>query len=250
MQHVRAGTISLWQSQANELADEQAKTSSALYPSVAQVEQSNSARTLFLGWLAKFLGRLLCIRETMWLERRGAHGAAAAAQLVVFQREPRKKIPTHAKFSRTHTLAKTGHFGFCWRCGFYAAQRVKGLVGRCRGVVQSWDGVLKKLKDGRNPKDGRWLAEPTWHSVGRVTWSRWLRRKLGGTGVTWLSWSVTGSARISLQRDTNPRVTVVRERAQVCWTFSVADAVSLIRSSSQQKSRCFFLRQNSHELYF
>ena len=31
---------------------------SALHPSVAQVEQSYSARTSFLGWLAKFLGRL------------------------------------------------------------------------------------------------------------------------------------------------------------------------------------------------
>ena len=36
------------------------------------------------------------------------------------------------------------------------------------------------------------------------TWSRWLRRKLDGTGVTWLmSWSATGSASISLKRDTN-----------------------------------------------
>ena len=58
MQHVRAGTISLWQLQANELADEQAKNSSPLHPSVAQVEQSYSARASFLGWLAKFLGRL------------------------------------------------------------------------------------------------------------------------------------------------------------------------------------------------
>ena len=50
---------SLWQLQANELADEQAKKDSALHPSVAQVEQSYSARTSFLGWLAKFLGRRL-----------------------------------------------------------------------------------------------------------------------------------------------------------------------------------------------
>ena len=75
---------------------------------------------------------------------------------------------THAKFSRTHTLAKTGKCWFCWRCGFSTAQRVKGLAGRCRGVVQSHGGVLKKLKDGRKPKDGRWLAEPTYHAVGRA----------------------------------------------------------------------------------
>ena len=52
MQHARAGTISLWQLQANELADEQGKKGSALHPSVAQVKQSYTARTLLLGWLA------------------------------------------------------------------------------------------------------------------------------------------------------------------------------------------------------
>ena len=45
---------------------------------------------------------------------------------------------------------------------------MKGLGGRCRGVVQSRGGVLKKLKDGRSPKDGRWLVEPTWHAGGRA----------------------------------------------------------------------------------
>ena len=58
MQLVQAGTTSLWQLHAKELADEQAKKGSALHPIVAQVEQSHSARTSFLGWLAKFLGRL------------------------------------------------------------------------------------------------------------------------------------------------------------------------------------------------
>ena len=43
---------------------------------------------------------------------------------------------------------------------------MKGLAGWCRGVVQSGSGVLRKLKDCRNPEDGRWLAEPTWHAVG------------------------------------------------------------------------------------
>ena len=58
MQLVQAGTTSLWQLHAKELADEQAKKGSALHPIVAKVEQSHSARTSFLGWLAKFLGRL------------------------------------------------------------------------------------------------------------------------------------------------------------------------------------------------
>ena len=58
MQHVRAGTISLWQLQANELVDEQGKKGSALHLGAAQVEPSYSARASFLGWLVKFLGRL------------------------------------------------------------------------------------------------------------------------------------------------------------------------------------------------
>ena len=58
-----------------------------------------------------------------------------------------------------------GKFWFCWRCGFYTAQRVKGLARQCRGAVQSRGGVLKKLKGGRNPKDEHWLAEPTRHVV-------------------------------------------------------------------------------------
>ena len=40
------------------------------------------------------------------------------------------------------------------------AKRVQGLTGRCRGILQSRGGVLKKLKAGRNPKDGGWLSEP------------------------------------------------------------------------------------------
>ena len=60
------------------------------------------------------------------------------------------------------------YFWFCWRCGFYTARRVKGLAGLCRGIVQSRDGVLRKLKDGRNLKDGGWLAEPTWRAVVRA----------------------------------------------------------------------------------
>ena len=71
------------------------------------------------------------------------------------------------------------------------AQRVKGLA--------SPDGELRKLKGARNPKDGRWLAEPTWLAVGGRG-----RGDCDGTVVTWLmSWSVTDSAWTSLKRDTN-----------------------------------------------
>ena len=75
MQHVRAGTTSLWQLQANDLADEQAKKGSALHPSVAQVEQSYSVSASFLRWLAKFLGRLHA-----YVKFRGAQGAHAARE--------------------------------------------------------------------------------------------------------------------------------------------------------------------------
>ena len=46
MQHVREGRISLWQLQANDVADEQARRGLALHPCVAQFEQSNRSRAL------------------------------------------------------------------------------------------------------------------------------------------------------------------------------------------------------------
>ena len=110
-------SLSLWQLQANELADEQAKKGSALHPSVAQVEQSYSARATCLGWLAKFLGRLHA-----YMKFRGRRDVAPRVQrqrrmlpgrLGVFQLKPRKKRATFAKFSGTLTLARTGS---CWFC--------------------------------------------------------------------------------------------------------------------------------------
>ena len=74
-------------------------------------------------------------------------------KLVVFQRDLRTKRASHARFSRT--MAKTGNFWFCWRCGFNAVKRVQGLAGRCHRIPQSCGGVLKKLKAGRNPKKRR-----------------------------------------------------------------------------------------------
>ena len=50
-------------------------------------------------------------------------------------------------------------------------------------------------------------------------------------GLRYVGWSVTGSALISLQSGTN-----LSQRAKFCWTSSVADAVSLIRTSSQKNA--------------
>ena len=57
MEHVCEGTVTLWQLQANELADEQAKKGSARHFGVKKFEQSYRASATFLGWLAKSLGR-------------------------------------------------------------------------------------------------------------------------------------------------------------------------------------------------
>ena len=55
-------------------------------------------------------------------------------------------LPTRAEKEESHTRQIFAHahagdegqfFRFCWRCGFCTAQRVTGLAGRCRGVVQS-----------------------------------------------------------------------------------------------------------------
>ena len=158
MQHVRAGTASLWHLQANELVDEQAQKAPALHPNAARV-QSCSARDSFLGWLAKFQGRLRAhVKFRGWSDlapRVQRQRGTLSGKLAVIRREPRRNQSDTRKISRTHTLAKTGNCWFCWRCGFCTAQRGKGLAGRCRGVMQSRSGALWKLKDGRNPKDGR-----------------------------------------------------------------------------------------------
>ena len=97
-------------------------------------------------------------------------------------------------------------FWFCWMCGFCTAQRVKGLAERCRGIEQSRGGVLHKLKDGRNPKDGGWVAEANLACGGSECSGRGpgrRRQTLDGTGVTWcMSWSATGSALISFHSGT------------------------------------------------
>ena len=91
-------------------------------------------------------------------------------------------------------------------------ERACGTVSRNRA---KWGGALWKLKGGRNPKDGRWLAEPIWHAV-------------GGTDVVQVTameggWDwrdvVDGLERDGLGVDQTQarRVTGVRGRAQFEW---------------------------------
>ena len=133
MQHVRGGTISLWQLQANELSDEQLKKGFAVHPGVAQIEQNYSARASYLGWLAKFLGRLHAyLKFRGWSDvapRMQRQRRALPRKLVVFQREPRRKRATHAKFSRTHTLA--GDAGSTPQTGLR-----DGVAESCKAVVE------------------------------------------------------------------------------------------------------------------
>ena len=52
--------------------------------------------------------------------------------------------------------------------------------------------MLRKLKAGRNPKDGGWLSEPIWQAACRPwTWSR-LQRKLDCDVVHELECAVLG----------------------------------------------------------
>ena len=155
-------------------------------------DHSASPRTLgplsWDGWRS-FVGRLSCLREVQRLARHGAQGTEAAAHAGWEpggdRTLPRRKRATRTKFSRTHTLAKTGNFRFCWRCGFY-----QGLAGRCRGIVQKtgveYSGRSRMAGTKKTDDGGRSQAGRRW--TGR-TWSRRRRRKLDGTGAMWyMSW--------------------------------------------------------------
>ena len=119
--------------------------------------------------VGEVLGSTSCIRETHRLERRGAQSAAATAQAA---REA-GGLPTKAAKEGSHTrqVFAHAHSGEDGQVLVLLEVRVPHRTTdaeRCRGVVQSWSGVLGKLKGGRNPKDGRCLAEPTWRAVGRA----------------------------------------------------------------------------------
>ena len=191
----------------------QAKRSSTL-AFKKKIEQRYRARATILGWLAKFLGRLYAfVKFSGWSDVAPRVQRQHRVLLVVFQREPRRKRATHAKFSRTHTLAKTCHFWFCWRCGFFTAKRVQWVAGRCRGIAQSLGGVLKKLEAGRNPKDGGWPSEPNFQVACRHV----------------------ASADVAHRPERLSRVTVACAFAQFLLTSSAADAGPAIRTSSHKK---------------
>ena len=140
-------------------------------------------------------------------------------KLVMFQREPHKKRATHAKFSRTHTLAKTGNLWFCWMCGFHTAKRVQRACGTVSRNGANRCGVLRKLKDGRNLKDGGTFGANL-ACGGRADAVQ------ATTKIGWVWCDVAHE----LERnglDVNMR--------NFCWTSSDADAVSFIRTSSLKK---------------
>ena len=206
MQHVRARTISLWQWQANELADEEANKGSAIRAKL-------QCKGLFLGMVGEVPGSASRQREIQRVERRGAQCAAAGAHTL---REA-GGLPTRAAEEESHTrqvfaqahAGEDGQILVLLKCGFYTAQRVKALAGRYRGVVQSRGGVLRSSRMAVTQRtDAGWRNQLGMRWAGR-TWSRWLRRKLDGTG--------RGVAD-ELERDQSAtrisRVTVVRDRAQ------------------------------------
>ena len=139
---------------------------SALHPRVAQVEQSNNARASSFGWLAKFLGRLHArvkfrscsdVSSSVQRQRRTLPG-----KLVVFQRKPRRKRATQSKCCEDWQVWVLLEVRILHRttgeraCGTVSQSRAR--PGRSIAEAQGW----------QNPKDGRWLAEPTWHAVGRA----------------------------------------------------------------------------------
>ena len=74
----RAGTIALWRSQANELADEQAKKLSALHHRRQTVQPNHVAQWKFwAGWRSSLVGWVHAFLWCKGLERRGAKFAEA-----------------------------------------------------------------------------------------------------------------------------------------------------------------------------
>ena len=106
-------------------------------------------------------------------------------------------------------------------------------VSESEGVksIKNVGGMLARCEEGLV----LWLRTGVWAESSGGKPRR--RRTLDGTGVTWyVSWSATCSAWTSLQCGTMlTRRGSARNERSFCWTSSVADAVSLIRTSSQKK---------------
>ena len=219
---------------------------SALHPS-RESRAKLQRKDLVPGLVGEVPGSASCIRETQRLERRGAQSAAAAAHAArgswwSSTRAAKEASHTRQVFAHAHAgedgqvlvllevryLHRTTGERAC-------GSRSRAEPGRSTSKAQGW----QKPKE----TDAGWRSPPGLRWAGR-TWSKWLRRKLDGTGVMWLmSWSALGSAWTGLKR-----VTVVLGRAQFCWTSSVAGAVSLIRTSSQKRRWHFGLAPQESEV--
>ena len=195
--------------QANELADEQAKKGSAPHPSVEQVEPKLQRKDLVPVLVAEGFRPASCTRETRrgWSDvapRVQSQRRALPGKLVVFQREPRRKRATHTPSSRARTRRRRASFGSAGGAG--SAPHNGRNVSR-DGVAESCRAGAEYSRSSRMAETQRteagWRSLPGMRWAGR-TWSRWLRRKLDGTDVTWLMcWSAMDSAWTSLMRDTN-----------------------------------------------
>ena len=105
-----------------------------------------------------------------------------------------------------------------------------GHAGRCRGIVQSRGGVFKVLKGAWSPQSGGRPAETNWHGA---------RRLEGRTSLTGICLELSSPHCHEAFRGLFDAV-LAR-----CWTCTfahfllirtVADAVSLIRTSSQKQA--------------
>ena len=81
----------------------------------------------------------------------------------VFQREPRRKRAAHAKYSRTHTLAKTGNFFSAIGAGSIPQNLCKGLLdgfaesckaaAECSKIAEGGLAVGASLASGVSARD-------------------------------------------------------------------------------------------------
>ena len=123
---------------------------------------------------------------------------------------------------------------------------MKGLVGRCRGIVASRSGVLRKLKDDRNRKDGRWLAKPTWHAVGRADVVQVAATEAGRDWcdvVDELERDGHGVDQSQAKHESH----VSQWCAQFCWTSSVSLMWYLSSERHHKKTHCQSVDQQSRE---
>ena len=123
---------------------------------------------------------------------------------------------------------------------------MKRLTGRCRGVVQSRSGILRKLRVAETQRTDAGGANLACGERGGLG-STYLRRKLDGTGVTWLM-SSTGLAWISLKRDTSLTChCIARTRASVLDPFRSLMRRNVITKKKKNRLACLREEPDSDE---